>query len=284
MTISYKSKTNLISKLLEQENIQEFKKQNIFSKIFSKKDFADIYFHSGTLDFTALENIKNAKLVIVNSQNLKHKIILHTQDDSNIEVVYPSIDIVYEKPKEIKKQFCQEYNIDKKKNIILFTAKDFKTSGIKEFMNIIRSLQNDNFHTIIAGDKKQITALKFQMKNIQEIKNLTLLEDYTHIDKLFLLSDIFILPSHKQNFAKDVLKAMFCKCAVFVSAINYANELVDIFSTMDEPDDKSMIFKVNALLENKEDLKQIKKENRQKALNYTLDKNLSKINELISQI
>lgn len=285
-TISYKTKTNLITKLLEQDNISEIEKKSFFSKMFSSaKKIADIYFHTGSLDKDSVEKIKNAKLTIVNSQGLKHKVILQTGiEPSKIEVIYPSVDIPYEKPKNIKKEFCQKLNIDSSKKFILFTAKNFKTSGIKEFIQIISQLGNKNFHVLIAGDKSQITNLKFQMPQIGTFEFITLLEDYQNSDELFLVSDIFILPSYNQSFAANVLKAMFCKCAVFVTSINHANELVDVFSTMDEPDDRSMPFKVDALLSNLDDLKQIKKDNRKKALQYSLENNLKRFNEILSNI
>lgn len=285
-TISYKTKTNLILKLLEQENIEELEKQSFFSKIFSsKKDFADIYFHTGSIDEEAVENTKNAKLTIVNSQALKHKLLLQTNINPNkIQVIYPSIEIEYKKPKEVKKEVCEKLGIDYKQKIILFTAKNFEKSGIKEFIQIIASLSNDNFHVIIAGDNREITTLKFKMSKISIAEHITLLEDYEKPDDLFLAADIFILPSYNQSFATSVLKAMFCKCAVFVTSLNHSSELVDIFATMDDPDDRSMTFKVDALLLGVDDLKLIKKQNRKKALEFTLENNLNKINELIQNV
>ncbi len=286
LTISYKTKTNLIRKLLEQENIDELEKKSFFSKIFSSSNnYADIYFHTGSIDNESLEKIKNAKIVIVNSENLKHKVILQTNiDSSKIHVIYPSIDTIYDKPKTIKKNLCEKFDIDSKKKLIFFTAKNFEKSGIKEFIQIIASLTNDNYHVLIAGDNREITTLKFKMSKINMFEHITLIEEYENIDDLFLASDIFILPSYNQSFASNVLKAMFCKCAVFVTSINHSNELVDVFATMDDPDDRSMGFKVDALLSNNEDLKLIKKENRKKALQYTLENNLERINEIINDI
>lgn len=285
-TISYKTKTNLISKLLEQEDIKEVEKKTFFSKLFfSKKEFADIYFHSGLIDEETIENVKNAKLTIVNSQALKHKLLLQTNINPNkIQVIYPSIDLEYRKPKEIKKQICEKLQIDSKQKLIFFTAKNFEKSGIREFIQIIASLSNDNFHVIIAGDSKEITTLKFKMSKINLVEHITLLENYEDIDELFLASDIFILPSYNQTFATNVLKAMFCKCAVFVTSLNHANEMVDVFATMDEPDDRSMTFKIDALLLGVDDLKMIKKQNRKKAREYTLENNLNKLNEFIRNI
>lgn len=284
-SINYKTKTPLIDKLLEQENLQELKKTSLFSKVLGKKEFADIYFHSGSFDKEAIENIKNAKKVFVNSQTAHHELLKNLQENiEKVEVLYPSIDIEYKKPKEIKEEFCQEQNLDSKKKIIFFTGKNLKSSGVKEFISIVLQLASNNFIAIIEGDKKQITSLKFQLSKINIEGKILLLEEYKNRDDLFLVSDIFILPTHSKSFASNILKAMFCKCAVFVTATNPAKELVDVFSMMESPDDRSMQFKVNALLENKNDLKLIKKQNRKIAQEYTLEKALERVNRVIDSI
>ena len=74
-TISYKTKNILIEKLIKQPNIELLKEKNFFSKIFSKKEFPDIYFHSSILNDESIENIKNTKITIVNSFSIKKEII-----------------------------------------------------------------------------------------------------------------------------------------------------------------------------------------------------------------
>ncbi|WP_417326332.1 glycosyltransferase [Halarcobacter sp.] len=285
ITINYKTRNSLISKLLEKENIQEVKKPSLFSKVLGNKEFADIYFHSGNLDADAIENIRNAKKVFVNSQTVHHELLKNFQENlEKIEVLYPSVNIEYKKPKEVKQAFCQEQNIDPKKKIIFFTAKNFKTSGVKEFISIVLQLSSDNYIAVIESDKKQITSLKFQLSKINVEDKILLLEDYPNKDELFLASDIFILPTHSKNFASNILKAMYCKCAVFVTATNPAKELVDVFAMMESPDDRSMQFKVDALLQNKNDLKLIKKQNRKIAKEHSLENALSKVEEIIATL
>jgi len=285
ITINYKTRNSLISKLLEKENIQEVKKPSLFSKVLGNKEFADIYFHSGNLDADAIENIKNAKKVFVNSQTVHHELLKNFQENlDKVEVLYPSVNIEYKKPKEVKQAFCQEQNIDPKKKIIFFTAKNFKTSGVKEFISIVLQLSSDNYIAVIESDKKQITSLKFQLSKINVEDKILLLEDYPNKDELFLASDIFILPTHSKNFASNILKAMYCKCAVFVTATNPAKELVDVFAMMESPDDRSMQFKVDALLQNKNDLKLIKKQNRKIAKEHSLENALSKVEEIIATL
>ena len=285
ITINYKTRNSLISKLLEKENIQEVKKPSLFSKVLGNKEFADIYFHSGNLDADAIENIKNAKKVFVNSQTVHHELLKNFQENlDKVEVLYPSVNIEYKKPKEAKQAFCEEQNIDPKKKIIFFTAKNFKTSGVKEFISIVLQLSSDNYIAVIESDKKQITSLKFQLSKINVEDKILLLEDYPNKDELFLASDIFILPTHSKNFASNILKAMYCKCAVFVTATNPAKELVDVFAMMESPDDRSMQFKVEALLQNKNDLKLIKKQNRKIAKEHSLENALSKVEEIIATL
>ncbi len=285
ITINYKTRNSLISKLLEKENIQEVKKPSLFSKVLGNKEFADIYFHSGNLDADAIENIKNAKKVFVNSQTVHHELLKNFQENlDKVEVLYPSVNIEYKKPKEVKQAFCEEQNIDPKKKIIFFTAKNFKTSGVKEFISIVLQLSSDNYIAVIESDKKQITSLKFQLSKINVEDKILLLEDYPNKDELFLASDIFILPTHSKNFASNILKAMYCKCAVFVTATNPAKELVDVFAMMESPDDRSMQFKVEALLQNKNDLKLIKKQNRKIAKEHSLENALSKVEEIIATL
>jgi len=285
ITINYKTRNSLISKLLEKENIQEVKKPSLFSKVLGNKEFADIYFHSGNLDADAIENIKNAKKVFVNSQTVHHELLKNFQENlDKVEVLYPSVNIEYKKPKEVKQAFCEEQNIDPKKKIIFFTAKNFKTSGVKEFISIVLQLSSDNYIAVIESNKKQITSLRFQLSKINVEDKILLLEDYPNKDELFLASDIFILPTHSKNFASNILKAMYCKCAVFVTATNPAKELVDVFAMMESPDDRSMQFKVEALLQNKNDLKLIKKQNRKIAKEHSLENALSKVEEIIATL
>lgn len=287
VSISYKTKTNLISELLEQENIKviEEKKGLISKFISSKKEYADIYIHSGSIDEKAIELSENAKTVIVNSYSSKEELLSKANIDlKKVEVVYPSIDIDYEKPKFVKQRVCEKLEISPSKKIILFTANNIKASGVKEFIETIFSLNEQNFIGIIAADSKQIYNLKFQLSKFSYSNKLLLVEDYDNMDELYLASDIFLLPTYNKSFATSVLKAMYCKCAVFTTVNNHAKELVDVFSTMESPTDRSAPFKVDALLMQKEELKKIKKENRKTAKKFTLEKNLQKVNEIIQAV
>lgn len=285
-TISYKSSNLLIENLKKQENIEVLKKENFISSLFGKKKYADVYFHSGNLDEKSIENIKNSKITIVNSFSSMNYIIAKTKiSHEKIKVIYPSINVEYKKPKEVKIKLCEELNIDPKTKLILFTAKNFKTSGVKEFLDICSSITYSDFKIIIAGEQKQITALQFQLPKYQNLQDkIILLENYKNIDDLFLASDIFLLPTYNKTFSSNILKAMYCKCVVFLSIDNDAKEVVDVFASMDSPTDPSIAFKIDAVLLDKNELKKIKKENKKLAKEFELEANLNKMNFILENV
>lgn len=286
ISITYKAKTKLIEELEKQENIKTLEEQGLLKKLsFSKKEYADIYFHSGAIDEKAIENASNAKRVIVPSLFLKKEMATKANiSEEIIKLVYPSVNAEYEKPKVIKEKVCEKLGINPKRRIILFTAKNIKANGVKEFIETIFSLNEDNFVALIAADHKQIYSLKFQLSKFDYSEKIMLVEDYDNMDELFLASDIFLLPTYNSSFATNVLKAMYCKCAVFTTVNNHSKELIDVFATMESPTDRSAPFKVDALLMQKEELKKIKKQNRNIAKKYTLSKNLQRVNEIIQSV
>lgn len=282
-TISYKSTNLLIEKLKQQENIEVLQQSNFLFSLFSKKKYADVYFHWGVLDEKSIENITNAKMTITNCFASMNEIIAKTKiSHEKVKVIYPSIDVEYKKPKEIKAKFCEEQNINVDTKLIFFTAKNFKTSGIKEFLDICSSISYQNLKIIIAGDDKQIYSLQFQLPKYQNLQDkIILLENYKNMDELFLVSDIFLLPTYNKHFSTNVIKAMFCKCVVFLTIENDAKEIVDVFASMDTPSDPSTAFKIDAVLLDKNEMKKIKKQNRKIALEFDLQANLNKINHII---
>ncbi len=278
-----KNKTPLVEALLQEEYIEEFKTPSLLKKItLAKKEYPCIYFHQGKVDNVALEMLKNSKLSIVNSNHVKSQIMKDVKIDAvKIEVFYPSFIPKEIHIKEAKKEFLAQLDLDKKTKIILFTASNLKSNGVKEFIHTILNLNSSNFRVIIASDTQQITNLKFQISKYNFGDRVLLYENFHDMDLLFAVADIFVLPSHNQSFATNILKAMYYKTAVFVTAYNDSNELVDVFATMNLPNDPSTAFKIDALLSRNEDLKVIKKQNHKVAKQFTLEKELEKLKEIV---
>lgn len=283
--IFYKIKTPLIDVLLKNSAIKEIKPHTLLKKLMlSPKKYPDIYFHQGKLENESLDMIKNSQLTIVTSNSAKEELIQKTKlNAEKFEVFYPAFTPQEINIKEAKKDFLKQLNLDKKTKIILFTGNNLKSNGVKEFINTILNLQSTNYRVIIASDTQQITNLKFQISKYNFGDNVLLYENFEDMDLLFAISDIFVLPTHNQMFASNILKAMYYKTAVFVTAYNASSELVDVFATMNLPNDPSTAFKIDALLSRNEDLKLIKKQNHKIAKQFELKKECAKFQQLIDE-
>ena len=286
-TVYYKTSNTLINNLKHRDDIKILKKSSFLTKLFSKKRYPDIYFHSGELDENSIEFIKNSKFVVTNSFSNLNLILAKTKiSHEKIKVIYPSVDIKYQKPKELKEKYKDRFSLTENTKIIFFTAKNFKTSGVKEFLQIVSNLSFIDFKVIIAGAKQQLAALEFTLPKYSKLepKIILLDESKEKLDELYLISDVFLLPSYNKNIASSVIKAMFCKCVVFSTMNNDAKEIIDVYATMENPNDPSTAFKIDAILFDENELKKIKKQNRNIALEMSLDKNIEKFNDILTKI
>ena len=286
-TVYYKISNTLINNLKHRKDIKILKKPSFITKLFSKKRYPDIYFHSGELDENSIEFIKNSKFVVTNSFSNLNLILAKTKiSHEKIKVIYPSVDIKYQKPKELKEKYKDRFSLTENTKIIFFTAKNFKTSGVKEFLQIVSNLSFIDFKVIIAGAKQQLAALEFTLPKYSKLepKIILLDESKEKLDELYLISDVFLLPSYNKNIASSVIKAMFCKCVVFSTMNNDAKEILDVYATMGNPNDPSTAFKIDAILFDENELKKIKKQNRNIALEMSLDKNIEKFNDILTKI
>jgi hypothetical protein len=286
-TIYFKTENNLINSIKKSEDIKILKKPTGLFKLFSKKNYADIYFHTGNLDEDSIEEIKNSKITIANSFSFMNLILKKTNiDHKKVKVIYPSVNMVYKEPKLLKKDFLERFSLPINTKLIFFTANNFKNSGIKEFLDIVSNLSFMDFSVIIAGSKQQLAALDFILTKYHKLENKIIKIDVAkhNVDELYLISDIFLLPTHNKNIASSVIKAMFCECVVFTTMNNDAKEIIDVYATMEQPSDPSTPFKIDAILFDEKEMNSIKKQNREIAIEMSLDKNIEKFNDILLNI
>jgi len=282
--IGINNKTNLTLQLEKKYDVTYYKKATLLSKLLLRENkYPDIYFHKGFLSSEAVSLIENSKIVIVTSNNIRKEIIgkIPNIDISKIHVLYPYLIEKSRYDKSIKKEFKKKHDIDKESKIIFFRGKDLYKSGMDVVSDMISRMYKENFTLIIESTPKQIAPLRLQLEKSELQFKYILLENYENIEELFISADIFILPTKQKYFSMDVLKAMYYRNAVFVMESNHSSEIIDTFSLIQSSEDRSVSFKVDSLLINKNELKKIQKENQKIAQKHSLEKSLEKISEII---
>ena len=284
--IATRTKTNLTLRLEQLYDISYYTKPTFLKQLLSTKiEYPEIYFHKGFLNADALNLIENSKLVFVSSSRVQ-KEILQKIDAINRDKVHVMLPYYYTKKaydKEIKKKFKTKHNIVSKSKILLITAKDLQKSGLAVVFDVISRMYQENFTLIIESNSKQIAPLRRQLERSKAPFQYILFENYENKEELFMAADIFILPTTQKYFSMDVLRAMYYKNAVFVMEENDASEIIDVFSLIQSDADRSVSFKVDSLLINKEELKKIQKENQKVAQQYTLERSLEKTVQIIEE-
>ena len=278
-------------RLLEALNlVKDFElvqKPTFFANMFNKtKQIVDIYFYDGKLEKYNIELLQNAKLIIVNSNSQKEFLEnkINTIDKQKIHVIYPYVNFDLYYDKKIKKDFKTLYNIPKKSKIIFFRSNNLSKNGIKQFLSIVSNLHEKNFSVVIESTKKEIEQLKLQLGLMRLNFQIILVEDYKQKEELFMISDIFLFPSSTRFFNLDIFRAAYYKNAIFISENNYASELIDTFATIELKDNISTIFKIDALLKNKQELKNIKTTNFNELMPYTFSKHFSTLQNYLNEI
>jgi glycosyltransferase involved in cell wall biosynthesis len=276
-TIFYKSLTPLVKLFCQEFQYEKYQPPTLSQKWGFGKEIKnpDIYFHNGIVKQSEIELMKISSLIIVNSNTIKHNIVEKSNSlikNDKIYVISPGHDINRFKKKEFKKVFINRHNLDKNIKLIYFTAQNYEKSGLMIFLSFITKLESTNFKALISGTSEQLKPLVPLLKELE-------IFDYVILVKanMFRVADIFVLPTQNKVFSLNVLKAMASKCAVFVPQSNHIFEILDNFSIMNRFDDITTIHKIDMLLENTQELKNIQKQNYKKSKEYMINKQYTKL-------
>lgn len=218
------------------------------------------------------EFIKSSKKVAVVSKAQKQKFVAKKiKKEDEITYFYPFFS-----------QACDVSAQNNEKKIILAYVENPKKSGIDEFLKIISNLENKNCEVVICCKEILQVQLEFYVINVKNIKiKIEPIKNTNSLCELFLKSDICIFPLQSISFEDFVVDAMNAKNAVFVPVSNDSCEILDFFATISANDDAQIGYKLSALLNNDEELENIKTENYEMAQNFSIEKTAEKIKRVL---
>ena len=218
------------------------------------------------------EFIKSSKKIAVVSKAQKQKFVAkEIKKEDEIAYFYPFFS-----------RACDGAVQNNDKKIISTYIENPKKSGIDEFLKIINSLENKNCEVVIGCKEILQVQLEFYVINIKNIKiKIEPIKNENSLCELFLRSDICIFPLQNTSFEDFVVDAMYSKNAVFVPVSNDSCEILDFFATISANDDAQIGYKISALLNNDEELENIKTENYEIAQGFSIEKTAEKIKRVL---
>ncbi len=226
-----------------------------------------------------------AKHIISNSQMVKNDIVsTYKINPKKISVIHNGIEIKKFNYQKSFDKLSNEFSINKDQKILLYVGSGFERKGVKEFLQIISKLRNLDIKAFVVGKEKNIEYYQQLSKELDIDRQVIFTGARGDVDDFYTISDIFLFPTHYEPFSNVVLEAMSFENAVFTTRQNGASEILNNDFVMDNPNDFSVITRINHLLENPSKLDDIKKANRLKVKKFSIENNLQKTLKVINEV
>ncbi|MBL7005092.1 MAG: glycosyltransferase family 4 protein [Gammaproteobacteria bacterium] len=227
----------------------------------------------------------NARYIVANSNMIKQQII-NTYDiaSEKIKVIYNGIESKKIDYQSAFSKISSEFSINENQPIVLYVGSGFKRKGLKEFLQIISNLNNTEIKAFVIGKEKNIEQYQNLTKKLNIDNQVVFTGPREDVDDFYTIGDIFLFPTHYEPFSNVVLEAMNFENVVFTTAQNGASEILDEYFIMKQPDDFSVVLKIQDLLNHDSKLKNIKADNRLKSKQFSIEKNLEETLGLIATV
>jgi len=230
-------------------------------------------------------------LVMAVSSLVKDQLLrLYKIPESNILVIHPGVAAerfsAFDREGS-RQQIRQRYGLSEEDIVVLFVGMNFE---IKRLELVIRGLaelarQNIGFSRVKLliigkGNRKRYVKLARDLGIADRVSFVGVTHE---VEKYYLASDIFAMPSTFDTFGLAVLEAMMAELPVIITQRVGAKDLVETgvqgFILSSDPSSGNIAEKIAALTEKKRRL-EMGKRAREVALRYTWDNTADKVREL----
>jgi len=226
-----------------------------------------------------------AKCIIANSYMIKNEIInTYKINPEKISVIYNGIKIKEFNYQRSFDKLSKEFSIKQEQKILLYVGSGFKRKGVEEFLMLISKLSNPNIKAFVVGKEKKLSHYQHLVEGLNISHQIIFTGPREDVDDFYTISDIFLFPTHYEPFSNVVLEAMSFENAVFTTKQNGASEILDNDFVMDNSNDFSVVSLIDELLKDQLKLEIIKKENRVKSKQFSIENNLKQTIKIISRI
>lgn len=216
-----------------------------------------------------------ARLIIAISEMVKRDIVnCYGVSPEKIKVIHNGISIEKFNYTNSFNKISGEFNLKRDERVLLFVGSGFKRKGVEEFLKIFSMLGTKKIRAFIVGQDKNITYYEKISKRLNIHEKVVFTGPRKDVKDFFVVSDIFLFPTHYEPFGNVILEAMSYANVVFTTKFCGGGELLTDNFLMENPEDYSIVKQIDDLLNNKNELDSIKKQNFNLSKSYTIEKNV----------
>ena len=191
----------------------------MISKLFVKNDFKAILSVTGLGYLFSKSFMANILRIVLRPvfflliNNTYEVIIFQNIDDKNIFLQYSNyknkVELVKSSGIDTKKYILKDKFNDRLK--VLFASRLLKDKGVLEFIELAKSLNNNNFEFFIAGDLDPGNPSSLNSDELNEIKKLDFVDylGFIDIENELHNYDVFVSLSVQEGFSRTLLESSF---------------------------------------------------------------------------
>jgi UDP-glucose:(heptosyl)LPS alpha-1,3-glucosyltransferase len=257
-------------------------KRKRIASMFKKASFL-LNPHHHVLLYLEKKCFLNSKLIIANSNMVRGDITKHySVSHKKIKVVYNGVDLKRFRPiDKLKKTDMKNFFGITEGKVILYIGADAKRKGLTTLLKAYSLLPARGTRVVVVGCRN--ASLLSLTRNLGIDEQVTFWSNEKEIEKVYLLADVFVLPTIYDPFSNATLEAMASGLPVITTSSNGASELIDNGMqgyVLDDPLDTATLSQnISAVLQNSEHMGN---KARLRAEDCSLEKAVNKIMEIIS--
>jgi len=230
-------------------------------------------------------------LVMAVSSLVKDQVLrLYKIPESKILVIHPGVSVerfsAFDR-KGSRQQIRQRYGLSEDDVVVLFVGMNFEIKRLQLVIRGVADLVRENIGfsrvkllIVGKGNKERYLSLARDLGIVNRISFVGVTHE---VEKYYLASDIFAMPSAFDTFGLAVLEAMMAELPVIITQRVGAKDLIESgvqgFVLSSDPSPGDVAEKLAALTEKKRRLEMGKKA-REVALRYTWDRTADQVREL----
>lgn len=227
----------------------------------------------------------NSKKIIANSNMVKNEIIsTYNIDENKIKVIHNGFPLEdFDKVVSFEK-LKKEFPIKENEKIILYVGSGFKRKGVKEFLEILSKLENENFKAFIIGKEKNLSFYKKYAVDLNIENKVIFTGARSDVKDFYAIGDIFLFPTRYEPFSNVILEAMNYENVVITTKQNGASEILPAEYIMNSSIDYTIVNKIDNLFSNETEMKKVKEENLKIVQNFSIERNVKETLDIINEI
>ena len=228
------------------------------------------------------------KRIIALTKRTKNEIMHYFNVPSeDITIIPNGVDTLDFSPKNSKlfrDEIRKKHNIDDNDVVLIFVGYEFMRKGLRHVVNALPIITEKNVKVLVVGDDNPQPYKKLAIQQAVADK-IIFAGRSADIKQYYAASDIFIFPTSYESFSMATLEAVASGLPIIATKVSGTDELIvdgknGFFIKRDERD---IAEKVNQMLKNNL-IKQMGREARKTAENYSWEKVAEKIMKLYNEI